>query len=172
MTVTPREVFTEHIIMPVVDVFQCRRTFHWLQNKHRPYVPVWTYTPSPGHHWTELAEALPPESEVCGHRAWPLACIHTDQGKKKKRGWGTQRWCGIKRDIQTRWESERESEVKHFGYRNRLTISQRAPLADIKCWDSAHSNVCLKKGGNESTIGPIGETHRQEFSRNPGECST
>lgn len=78
--------------MPVVGVYSwmCRGTFNGLQNKHGSYVPFWTDTLSPGHHWAELVEALPPESEVCGHRAWPLACIHTDRGKKKKRerGWG------------------------------------------------------------------------------------
>ncbi len=88
MTVTPHEVFAEHIIrLVVVHSWVCRGTFNGLQNTHGPYVPFWTDTLSPGHHWAELAEALPPESEVCGHRAWPLACIHTDQGKKK-RGWG------------------------------------------------------------------------------------
>lgn len=64
----------------------CRGVFGGLQNKHEPYVPFWTDTASPGQHWAELAEALPPESEVCGHRAWPRACIHTHREAKKKRG--------------------------------------------------------------------------------------
>lgn len=63
----------------------CRGDFSPIQNKQGPYVPFWIETPSPRHHWAELAEALLLESEVCGHRAWPQACIHTDQGKKSKR---------------------------------------------------------------------------------------
>lgn len=57
-----------------------------LKHKHKPYVPLWTYTPSPGQHWAELADSLLPESEVCGHRAWPPAYIHTDGGKKQGGG--------------------------------------------------------------------------------------
>ena len=105
--------------MPVV-VNICITVCRGVQNKHGPYVPFWIDTPSLGHHWAELGEALPLESEVCGHRAWPLACVHTDRGTKKKKkkaekkeGGDTERWCGVKRDIQTRRES-----VKHFGYRN------------------------------------------------------
>ena len=83
------------ILSSNTSVAVCRGTFNGLQDKRGPYVPFWTDTASPGQRWAELAEALPPESEVCGHRAWPPACTHTDRGKKKKkerekreRGWG------------------------------------------------------------------------------------
>lgn len=61
-------------------MFQCIEEYLMylrVHNKHEPYIPFWTDRASPGQHWAELAEALPAESEVCGHRAWPLACIHT-----------------------------------------------------------------------------------------------
>lgn len=89
---------------------------------------------------------------------------HRPRQKKKERegGEGTQRWCGIKRDIQTRSESERE--VKHFDNRNKLTSYIYMLSFSSNVW---HACVC-SEGGKESTIGPKWETQASV----PGECCT
>lgn len=64
----------------------CARAFCGLESEHKPYVPFWTDTASPGQHWAELVEKVPPGSEVCGHRAWPPAYVHRErEGKKTER---------------------------------------------------------------------------------------
>lgn len=162
--------------MPVVVnicITVCRGTFHGVQNKHGPYVPFWIDTPSLGHHWAELGEALPPESEVCGHRAWPLACVHTDRGtkKQKKKREGTQRDGVVLRETFRQGESQRENSSTLVTGMDELLakIGYGLPLTDmnINCWASAsfhptsnvwHACVRLKTagGGGQNTIGPVG----------------